>query len=78
MSKENPTFVDEKKELISIINCIPNAGERIVLEKRYLCFMPWEDIATEMNYSIQHVFRIHGEALKTVEDILRMRVHVIE
>ena len=78
IKRDMEKLVDEKKELMSIIDCIPNAGERIVLEKRYLCFMPWEDIATEMNYSIQHVFRIHGDALKKVDDILSMRVDVIE
>ena len=40
---------------------------QVVLEKRYLCFESWEKIAVEMNYSIQHIFRLHSKALKNIE-----------
>ena len=33
-------------------------------EKRYLCFMPWEKIAVDMGYSIQHIYRLHDWALR--------------
>ena len=35
--------------------------------KTYLCFESWEKIAVEMNYSIQHIFRLHSKALKNIE-----------
>lgn len=34
-----------------------------LLNKRYIRLLPWEQIATEMDYSIGHVFNLHGEAL---------------
>jgi len=48
------------------------------LEKRYLCFLSWEKIAVEMHYSIQHVYRMHDDALKVVDSILTMRVNESE
>ena len=32
-----------------------------------LCFGSWEMIAVEVNYSIQHIFRLHNKALKNIE-----------
>ena len=37
---------------------------QLLLEKRYLCFMPWEKIAVDMGYSIQHIYRLHDWALR--------------
>lgn len=34
-----------------------------MLEKRYLCFNTWEQIAVDMNYSIQYCFNVHRNAL---------------
>ena len=31
---------------------------------RYLCFLPWEKIAGDMGYSIQHIYRLHDWALR--------------
>ena len=39
---------------------------RILLEKRYLSFMKWEDIAFDMHCSLRTIYRMHGEALKKV------------
>lgn len=42
-----------------------------LLEKRYLCFLSWEKIAVEMHYSIQHIYRMHDEALSCVNAIMK-------
>lgn len=39
-----------------------------VLEMRYLECMRWEEIAYRLNYSMQHVYRIHGQALLKLKD----------
>ena len=44
--------------------CVQLYGYTLVLEKRYLCFNSWEQIAVDMNYSIQYCFNIHRNALK--------------
>ena len=41
-----------------------------VLEKRYLCFQSWEQIAVEMGYDLRWLYRIHGKALEEVKAIL--------
>ena len=71
-------LVDEKRDVVETISRIESKEQQAVLEKRYLCFMPWEEVAAETNYSIQHVFRLHGQALKEIDEILKMRVHESE
>jgi len=61
------TLVDLKREIVSIIKKINNPEHQTLLELRYLCFKTWEQIAVNMGYSLQHIFRIHDKALKCVE-----------
>lgn len=49
-----------------LINTIANPVQREVLTRRYIIGQRWEDIAESMNYSRQHVTRLHGYALKTL------------
>jgi len=35
-------------------------------EKRYLCLMTWEQIATEISCSVRNIHLMHSEALKKV------------
>ena len=78
INAEMDRLVELKSEIVHTINSIGSAEQRTVLEKRYLCFLPWEEVAKETHYSIQHVFRLHGEALKKVDEIMKMRVNDIE
>ena len=57
-------LVDLKREITRRVKSIPNAEYQLLLEKRYLCFMPWEKIAVDMGYSIQHIYRLHDWALR--------------
>lgn len=57
-------LVDLKRDIMHRVNAIPNMEYRLLLEKRYLCFMPWEKIAVDMGYSIQHIYRLHDWALQ--------------
>lgn len=57
-------LVDLKRDIMRRVNAIPNTEYRLLLEKRYLCFMPWEKIAVDMGYSIQHIYRLHDWALQ--------------
>ena len=64
-------LVDLKREIVGVIKDIDNVELQTLLEKRYLCFMQWEQIAVDMCYSIQHVYRLHAEALDNVSVILK-------
>lgn len=43
--------------------------ENIILEMRYLENMDWEEIAYRLNYSLPAVYKIHGQALKTIQSV---------
>ena len=59
-------LVDLKREIMDIIKKINNPEQQTLLELRYLCFKTWEQIAVDMGYSMQHLFRIHDKILKGV------------
>lgn len=62
------TLMDLKREIMKVIKGIDNPEHQTLLELRYLCFKSWEQIAVDMGYSVQHVFRLRGRALRNVDD----------
>lgn len=60
-------FVDVKREIANIISLVGNEDEKLLLELRYLCFNSWEQIAVKMRYSYSYTFRIHRQAIESVE-----------
>ena len=59
-------LVDLKREIVSVIKAVENVEYQTILEKRYLCFMTWEQIAVDMGYNVRHLYRLHDEALEKV------------
>jgi hypothetical protein len=55
-----------KHEIVMVIKRIRNTEYQTLLEKRYLCFMTFEQIAVDMNYSIDNVFKVHKKALSCI------------
>ena len=49
------------------INDIPDSSCRLILEMRYLTFMKWEDIASELGWASNHVFYVHRNALRMIK-----------
>lgn len=78
LKRDIEALVDLKKEIMNTIRLVTDAEQQTLLEKRYLCFLSWEKIAVEMHYSIQHIYRMHDEALNVVNTILAMRVNESE
>ena len=66
IKKDIEKLVDLKKEIMGVIKAVPNVEYQTLLEKRYLCFITWEQIAVDMNYSMQHIHRMHSDALKEI------------
>ena len=64
LKRDVEDLVELKKEIMQTIQTL--------LEKRYLCFLSWEKIAVDMHYSIQHIFRMHDQALSKVSAIMRV------
>ena len=67
INSEIESLVGLKHELTDVIQNVPNAEQRMLLELRYLCFKPWEQIAFEMVYGIDNVFKIHKKALQSIK-----------
>lgn len=72
LKRDVENLVELKKEIMTTIHSVANVELQTLLEKRYLCFLSWEQIAVEMHYSIQHIYRIHDEALSSVTTIMRV------
>lgn len=59
-------LVDLKREIVTVIKAVDNPEYQTLLEKRYLCFLHWEQIAVDMNYGIDNIFKLHKKALACV------------
>lgn len=60
-----------KREIMTTISKLHDIQQQLLLEKRYLCYMKWEDIAADLGVSLQHTYRIHGHALQEIESVLK-------
>lgn len=69
INAEIDSLVDLKAEIMSVIKSIDNLEYQTLLELRYLCFKPWEQIAIELGYSINNVFKMHRNAIKLFEKV---------
>ena len=63
-------LVDKKLEIAEVISQVKNVVYRLILEKRYLCFLSREMIAVDLNYSAKSVQRLHRQAIEAVQGIL--------
>lgn len=59
-------LVDLKAAIMGIIKGIDNPEYQTLLELRYMCYKPWEQIAVEMGYSINNVFKMHRKAVNEI------------
>ena len=55
-----------RKTAERLINSVEDRTQREVLTRRYIIGQRWEDIACVMNYSRQHITRLHGYALQNM------------
>lgn len=66
INRDIDSLVDLKRDIVRTIKSVQNPEYKIILELRYLCFKTWEEIAVQMNCSIDNVFKIRKNALKSV------------
>ena len=69
-------LVDKKLEIAEVISQVKNVVYRLILEKRYLCFLSREMIAVDLNYSAKSVQRLHRQAIEAVQGILEQEEQV--
>lgn len=63
-------LVELKRTIAHVIASVDKPDLRTILEKRYLCFQTWERIASEMQYDIRWLHRLHGKALVAADEAL--------
>ena len=64
-------------EISTLIDKVQNVNYSEILTKRYLRFMPWNRIASEMGYSRRWVLQKHGQALEVVEKLLKEKENAV-
>ena len=67
LENETKSEIDElltrKQNISSAIKGVSNPDHRILLERRYLAFKSWSEIAEDMRYSQDYIFTLHRKAL---------------
>lgn len=69
INRDIDALVDLKRDIVALIKRVNNTEYQTILEKRYLCFMTWEQIAVDLSYSIHHLYKLHNSALEICERI---------
>ena len=73
LNREIDRLVALKEEISRVIRQVDDDLCEMVLTKRYLCYMQWEEIAREMHYSRRWVMNLHQRGIEAVEGILEFR-----
>ncbi len=60
-------LVDVKAEITRVIKSVENVDQRLILEKRYLCWASWPEIAVELDVSNRRLYYLHDLALEEVQ-----------
>lgn len=62
-------LIDMRIEAKAMIAMLPDEKQQAVLYARYINCGRWEDIATDMRYSWQGIFKLHGRALQSFKRV---------
>lgn len=73
LNEEIDRLVDLKQEIREIIDGVANTDELMILRYRYILYYSWEDIASEMNFSLRWVHVIHSRALASVDAVMKKK-----
>lgn len=70
LNRQIDELVVLKMDISRMINRVRNESLRLILEKRYLCFLQWDQIAAEMHYSRRWVLMRHARAVEVVDKLM--------
>ena len=74
--KELERSIAIKAEIMNTISQVDDPIGQIILEMRYINGKGWDEIARDIKFDIRTAFRIHGKALKQIEEIRKVSVNV--
>lgn len=67
----NVKIEELKKEIACVIDKLEDDTSKNLLRLRYLEFRKWRDVEYVLNYSEQHIHRLHNKALKEINKVLK-------
>jgi len=70
LQKELARLINYKIRVLELIHSVQSIECQLILEKRYLFYMPWERIAQDLNYSVGWVMKLHRKSLCVVDEVL--------
>lgn len=70
MENELAQLLQLRVDAQRVIQQVSNPEYRLLLEKRYLCYESWEEIAVDMNWSLSWTMKLHRKALRAIDAIL--------
>ena len=73
LNRQIDELVYLKMDIARLIDQVHNESFRLILEKRYLCFLQWDQIAAEMHYSRRWVLNKHDRAVEVVDKLMAER-----
>ena len=71
--KEKTIFASDL-ETARVINELSEVKEKTILIYRYLCFLPWEQIAKRMNFSVNYCQELHMRALDHIYEHINFTI----
>lgn len=74
LNQEIDRLVDLKIEIADVISRVHNESYRLILEKRYLCFLSWDQIGTDLHYTHRWLLTKHDRAVDVVEKLLSQEI----
>lgn len=68
--KEIDALIDLRREAAALIQMVQDPAERDVLHYYYVEGLTWEQTAEAAHISDRHVYRVHGRALISFDEVL--------
>lgn len=69
IDKDITRYKSCREEVLKNLEKLP-AKEYGALHRHYIQYKPWEKVAEEMGYSTYHIWRIHKNGLKILQDVI--------
>ena len=76
IKKVKEEYTKVEKEIMEVISHLDNVDQVKVLEKCYVELLNWEDIIEELYLSRTMVFKIHTQALKIIDEQIKLHEKV--
>jgi DNA-directed RNA polymerase specialized sigma subunit len=78
VNDEIDKLINLKQEILETISLVDDPMAQLLLEMRYINRRTWGEIAGELGYSDRGIHKIHGRALKEIDEIRKSAVKCSE